>query len=81
MCLDVKEQGTTPGSLVDLYACNGQQNQQWYLQLGAIIGVQSSLCLDSSGGPASGGGTQLVMNECNQAASQNWVRACHAVSN
>src|SRR5580698_10625027 len=64
-CLDVKGQGTTAGTLVDLSACNGQLNQQWIVFPGEdkglpsstlIIGVQSGLCLDSSGGPSVGGG-------------------------
>jgi len=71
MCLNVS--GTTTGSPVNLYACNGGKNQQWVFSFGRIFGVQSALCLDSSGGPASGGGTQLVVNECSDATSQNWI--------
>lgn len=81
MCLDVKGNGTTPGTLVQLYACNGGLNQQWEMVNGTffglpastvILGLGSALCLDSSGGPSSGGGTQLVMNKCTGGASQNW---------
>jgi alpha-glucosidase len=35
-------------------------------------GGSGPVCLDSSGGPAVGGGVQLVVNECTFAASQNW---------
>jgi hypothetical protein len=74
MCLDVKGQGTASGTLVDLWPCNGQQNQQWEIINGSLIGVQSGKCLDSSGGPSVGGGTQLVINTCNgSASSQNWI--------
>lgn len=77
MCLDVADNGTTAGTLVDYYTCHGSQNQQWKIEAGpdgstAIVGVQSGFCLDSSGGPAEGGGTQLVINPCSGATSQNW---------
>jgi hypothetical protein len=76
-CLDVAGNGTAPGTLVDYYTCHGSQNQQWRIEAGqnsttAIVGVQSGLCLDSSGGPSEGGGTQLIINTCSGATSQNW---------
>jgi|HubBroStandDraft_4_1064222.scaffolds.fasta_scaffold33320_4 alpha-glucosidase len=80
MCLDVKGNGTTAGTLVDLYKCNGGQNQQWQVINAAattgatvIFGVQSEMCLDSTGGPSVGGGTQLIINTCNFGPSQTWV--------
>jgi alpha-glucosidase len=79
MCLDVEGNKTTAGTLVDLYECNGGQNQQWQVITTAttgttvIFGVQSSMCLDSSGGPATGGGTQLIINTCNYGSSQTWI--------
>jgi hypothetical protein len=77
LCLDVADNGTTPGTLVDYYTCHGSQNQQWTIEAGqngttAIVGVQSGLCLDSSGGPSEGGGTQLIINTCSGSTSQNW---------
>jgi hypothetical protein len=36
-------------------------------------GGTTSVCLDSSGGPSVGGGTQLVVNDCTSGASQNWI--------
>jgi Ricin-type beta-trefoil lectin domain len=76
-CLDVADNGTTAGTLVDYYTCHGSQNQQWRIEAGengttAIVGVQSGFCLDSSGGPSVAGGTQLVINPCSGATSQNW---------
>lgn len=76
-CLDVADNGTTAGTLVDYYTCHSSQNQQWLIKAGengttAIVGVQSGFCLDSSGGPSEGGGTQLVINPCSGATSQNW---------
>jgi hypothetical protein len=77
LCLDVADNGTAPGTLVDYNTCDGSQNQQWLIEAGqngttAIVGVQSGLCLDSSGGPPVGGGTQLIVNSCSGATSQNW---------
>ena len=40
MCLDVKGQGTTAGTEVDLWPCGTQQNQQWQIYGGTIVGVQ-----------------------------------------
>jgi hypothetical protein len=76
-CLDVADNGTIAGTLVDYYTCHGSENQQWLIKAGedgstAIVGVQSGFCLDSSGGPSKGGGTQLVINPCSGATSQNW---------
>jgi hypothetical protein len=31
LCLDVTSAGTANGSLVELWTCNGQSNQQWTL--------------------------------------------------
>jgi alpha-glucosidase len=36
-------------------------------------GGTSVVCLDSSGGPSVGGGTQLVTNDCTNGGSQNWI--------
>lgn len=76
MCLDVADNGTTAGTIVDYYTCHGSQNQQWKIVPGAdgttaIVGVQSGYCLDAAGA-AVGGGTQLVINPCSGSTTQNW---------
>jgi Ricin-type beta-trefoil lectin domain len=86
MCLDVEGSGTSAGTKVDLFECNGGLNQQWAIIEADVgpnkgsteihaYGVQEfELCLDSSGGPSVGGGTQLVINPCNFASSsQKWI--------
>ena len=77
MCLDVKGGGTAPGTLVDLWPCNVGGNQFWHVNPnGGKPQIQSdlgNLCLDSAGGPAVGGGVQLVINPCSSAASQTWA--------
>ena len=76
--------GSTAGSLVVLNPCTGKENQEWTIETGEDIGIsgstinqivslRSGLCLDSSGGPSVGGGTQLVVNKCTAATSQNWL--------
>ena len=77
MCLDVTANGIAPGTLVDLWPCNGGFNQQWSIIDGSIVTAEpeamGDLCLDSEGGPSTGGGTQLVINECTYGPSQNWI--------
>ncbi len=75
--------GTTAGSLVELSTCvSGSSTQEWWLFSGASDGCASctlifsgktGLCLDSSGGPSTGGGTQLIIDDCTASASQNWT--------
>ena len=49
-CLDATGQGTTNGTQVVIWDCNGQANQQWNVNAnGTITGVQSGLCLDANG--------------------------------
>ena len=48
-CLDANGKGTTNGTAVIIWDCNGQANQQWNVNSnGTITGVQSGLCLDAS---------------------------------
>ena len=71
MCLDVKQNGTTNGTLVDLFTCNGGQSQQWQAKGKTLVGGQSGLCLDD---PHSStvNGTQLDIWNCNGGANQVW---------
>ena len=44
-------QGTSPGTKVQIWSCNGGSNQQWNVNAnGTITGAQSGLCLDVTGG-------------------------------
>ena len=48
--------GTTPGTKVDIWDCNGGANQQWTVNAdGTITGVQSGLCLDATGAGTANG--------------------------
>ena len=51
MCLDAA--GTGNGAKVQIYSCRGGDNQKWRVNSdGSIQGVQSGLCLDAVGAPA-----------------------------
>jgi O-glycosyl hydrolase len=80
-CLDANGQGTSPGTKVILWTCNGQNNQKWTLHInGTITGVQSGLCLDVSGA-ATGNGSLVQLWTCNGGTNQEWTRPDPALAN
>ena len=65
--------GTTNGTKVAIWSCNGQANQQWRLNTdGSITGVQSGLCLDATGA-GTANGTLLGLWTCNGQSNQRWT--------
>lgn len=73
-CLDANGQGTSPGTQVILWTCNGANNQKWTLNVdGSIKGVQSGLCLDVSGA-ATANGSLVQLWTCSGANNQKWTR-------
>ncbi|WP_404870361.1 PHB depolymerase family esterase [Kitasatospora griseola] len=72
LCLDANAKGTTNGTKVIVWSCNGQPNQQWQANAnGTITGVQSGLCLDVAGlGTADGTAVQLW--SCSGGSNQQW---------
>jgi hypothetical protein len=58
---------------VIIWACNGQNNQQWNLNAnGSITNVLSGLCLDVTGlGTANG--TKVQLWACSGASNQQWT--------
>ena len=73
MCLDAYGQGTTAGTKVDVYSCNGQANQQWNLNSnGTVTGVQSGLCLDVTGA-SKANGALVELWTCNGGSNQQWT--------
>ena len=72
-CLDANNSGTTNGTAVIIWDCNGQTNQQWNLNSnGTITGVQSGLCLDASG-RGTANGTSIILWACGTGANQQWA--------
>ncbi len=83
-CLDLQGGVVAAGALVVLNTCSGSASQLWAIASPIIPGstiftgiynLNAALgaCLDSSGGPSVGGGTQLVINPCARAKSENWI--------
>ena len=71
-CLEAKGQGTSPGTVVDLWSCNGGTNQEWTFTIKhMLVGEQSGLCLGVKGG-GTGNGTALELETCTDATSQQW---------
>ena len=72
-CLDANGQGTSNGTAVIIWDCNGQANQQWNVNSnGSISGVQSGLCLDDPGDNTADG-TQLQIYTCNGTPAQEFA--------
>jgi hypothetical protein len=74
-CIDAQGRKTAPGTPVILYSCNGGTNQQWITQSdGSILGVQSGLCLDVTGGVrVAPNGTALELWPCTGMTNQKWT--------
>lgn len=68
-CLDVYGGGIANGTPVTIYPCTGHTAQKWYYSKGRLINPISNKCLDARD---RNNGTQLVINTCNGAASQQW---------
>ena len=72
-CCDAHNNGTAPGTHVEIYDCHGGSNQQWNLNAnGTITGVQSGICLDVTG-TSNPNGTGLELWTCNGGANQRWT--------
>ena len=71
-CLDASGAGTSNGTAVIIWDCNGQANQQWNVNAnGTITGAQSGLCLDANGA-GTANGTKIILWSCNGQANQRW---------
>lgn len=67
-CLDDYSWGTSPGSEVDLWPCNGGSNQQWTLRSDrSIVNAYSNLCV-----ALISPGTVIELERCDHQSSQQW---------
>ena len=58
---------------MQIYTCNGGQNQKWRINTdGTIIGVQSGLCLDVTGA-GTANSTPVALWTCNGQSNQKWT--------
>ena len=73
-CLDVNNNGTTNGTTVLFWECNGQTNQKWETRTdGSLRSVSSGRCLDVDRG-LTAAGTGLLIWDCNGQTNQKWSR-------
>jgi len=73
-CLDANNQGTTDGTRVITWSCNGQDNQKWTAGSdGTLRNVHAGKCLDTAGS-GTADGTTLVLWTCDGRAGQRWTR-------
>jgi hypothetical protein len=69
-CLDVVSAGTTSGTDVDWYPCNGTAAQDWTAESnGELVNPNSGLCLTVPGGNTS---SRLDIETCTDATDQQW---------
>ena len=71
-CLDIVNNGTANGSKLQLWACNGGNNQEWFtLPDGEVVNPASCRCLDDPAA-SSVDGTRLQIWDCNGLTQQRW---------
>src|SRR3954453_3089676 len=71
-CLDVPNASQTDGTLLQIWDCNGNTNQQWTLTpAGQLTVYGGAKCLDVPG-HATTSGTQVEIWTCNGGTNQQW---------
>ncbi|MEU4332635.1 endo-1,4-beta-xylanase [Nonomuraea dietziae] len=68
-CVDVPGAGTTDGTAVQLWDCNGQSNQQWTRTSAGELKVYGNKCLDAGG---TGNGAKIQIYSCWGGDNQKW---------
>lgn len=71
-CLDVTGAGTANGTLLQIWDCNGQTNQQWTALSNGELQVYGNKCLDVSN-HATAAGTRVEIWDCNGGGNQQWT--------
>lgn len=70
-CLDVQAGGTSAGSVVGIYDCNGTLAQQWQIVGSSVRSLKSGRCL-AANGMASGSG--VALQNCSKTdTKQSWT--------
>jgi len=72
MWVDAFNNPTAPRTKVEIWGCNGGQNQQWLNSNGTITGVQSGLCLDVTGA-STANGALVELSTRNGGSNQQWI--------
>ena len=68
-CVDVPGQSTTAGTRLDLWDCNGGQNQTWDYPGTHVLSVYGTMCMQAG----TAAGTPVVIETCTGAANQQWT--------
>ena len=77
-CLDATGYGTTSGTAIQIWQCNGTTNQEWTFSLnGTIVGIGSGLCLNvvdngTANGHGTANGSTLQLWTCENATNEQW---------
>ena len=72
-CLSVTGGSTAPGTVSDIYTCNGSAAEHWLVNAdGTITGAFSGLCLEVQGS-ATADRSYVGVNTCDGAANQQWT--------
>ena len=70
-CVTVSGNGTTVGTKVELWACDGASGQQWRIESdGELLNPVSGLRLTA---PNTTNGTQIEIGDCMDPATQQWT--------
>jgi hypothetical protein len=77
--LDVWREKTDWGSEVRTWQLNRNSNQRWYMRSDfngnlTFVGSQSGLCIDVSNSDRPSEGAPVVMWDCNNNLSQQWIQ-------
>src|SRR3954469_707270 len=70
-CLDVPNASQTDGTLLQIWDCNGNANQQWTLTSAGQLTVYGSKCLDVPN-HATTAGTRVQILTCGGGANEQW---------
>ncbi|WP_250214305.1 lectin [Acrocarpospora catenulata] len=70
-CLDVTGVSQNNGTQVQIWDCNGQNNQQWTSTGSGELRVYGNKCLDVNGA-ATADGTAVIIWDCNGQNNQKW---------
>ncbi|WP_080682160.1 PQQ-dependent sugar dehydrogenase [Sorangium cellulosum] len=74
-CLDVKGRSTTTGTGLQIYTCNGQDNQSFnFTSAGELQVYGGTRCVEPANG-ATTAGTKAVIANCSGQARQKWTRS------
>lgn len=72
MCIDLTGGSTNPGTLIEVWNCNGLKNQEWAWVGNALkYSADTSMCVAVQNGQQTVG-SKLILDKCNGAASQQF---------